>query len=79
MNIISIEPTPNPNSMKINLDEKFDSRISTLLHRKIKPIVRFTCKKFPRCPGRSGDYLENYPKDFRRSQEESVANRNNFG
>ena len=22
MNIISIEPTPNPNSMKINLDER---------------------------------------------------------
>jgi len=24
MNIVSIEPTPNPNSMKINLDEKLD-------------------------------------------------------
>ena len=27
MNIISIEPIPNPNSMKINLDEKLDSGI----------------------------------------------------
>ena len=24
MNVVSIEPTPNPNSMKINLDEKLD-------------------------------------------------------
>ena len=48
MNVVSIEPTPNPNSMKINLDEKLD------------PGQKYTFKKKDkeRCPVPFKDILD---------------------
>ncbi len=48
MNIASIEPTPNPNSMKINLDEKLDPGQK----------YTFTKKDKERCPAPFNDILD---------------------
>ena len=45
MNIVSIEPTPNPNSMKINLGERLDPGQK----------YSFTKKDKGRCPGTHAD------------------------
>jgi len=48
MNVVSIEPTPNPNSMKINLDEKLDPGKK----------YTFTKKDKERCPVQFKDILD---------------------
>jgi len=48
MNIVSIEPTPNPNSMKINLDEQLDPGKK----------YTFTKKDKERCPVQFKDILD---------------------
>ena len=48
MNVVSIEPTPNPNSMKINLDEKLDPGQK----------YTFTKKDKERCPVPFKDILD---------------------
>ena len=48
MKIVSIEPTPNPNSMKINLDERLDPGKK----------YTFTKKDKSRCPVQFKDILD---------------------
>jgi len=48
MNVVSIEPTPNPNSMKINLDERLDPGKK----------YTFTKKDKERCPVQFKDILD---------------------